>query len=146
MDRGGAGDLHGVEIKLEYDLNLLEGLKRKPTSNKELKEIYVSRFPQFSEKMKRIHRHLMSMPTHYRYLAIPVESFDMAFGELAGFGLYPEDGIGRLGIILITDKGQEPPYAAMSVVPERFRVDSTKLKAIETRLLAKSRPDIEVRI
>jgi hypothetical protein len=34
----------------------------------------------------------------------------------------------------------------MAVVPERFRVEPTKLKAIETRLLAKSRPDIEVRI
>lgn len=146
VDRGGAGDLHGVEINLEYDLHLSDGLKRKPTSNKDLKEIYLSRFPQFTEKMKGIHRRLMSMPTHYRYLAIPMESFDMAFGELAEFGLYPEDGIGRLGIILITDKGDEPPYAAMSVVPERFRVDSTRLKAIETKLLAKSRPDIEVRI
>jgi hypothetical protein len=34
----------------------------------------------------------------------------------------------------------------MAVVPERFRVDPAKLKAIETKLLAKCRPDIEVRI
>jgi hypothetical protein len=88
----------------------------------------------------------MSMPAHYRYLAIPAESFDLAIGELGRFGLFPEDGIGRLGVITITDRGGESPTAEMAVVPERFRVEPTKLKAIETRLLAKSRPDIEVRI
>jgi hypothetical protein len=88
----------------------------------------------------------MSLPAHYRYLAIPAESFDLAFGELAHFGLFPEDGIGRLGVITIKEKGGESPKAEMAVVPERFRVDPVKLKTIETKLLAKSRPDIEVRI
>jgi hypothetical protein len=32
----------------------------------------------------------------------------------------------------------------MRVAPERFRVDPAKLKTIETELLAKCRPDIEV--
>jgi hypothetical protein len=36
--------------------------------------------------------------------------------------------------------------AEMAIVPERFRVEPAKLKTIETKLLAKSRPDIEVRI
>jgi hypothetical protein len=62
------------------------------------------------------------------------------------FGLFPEDGIGRLGVITIKEKGEESPTAEMAVVPERFRVDSAKLKIIETKLLAKSRPDIQVRI
>jgi hypothetical protein len=146
VDRGGAGDLHAVEIKLEPDLNPLEGQLRKPSSPKELNEIHASWYPKYSEKLKRIHRQLMSMPAHYRYLAIPVESFNLAFGELARFGLFPEDGIGRLGIILIREKGQESPVAEMTVVPERFRVEPAKLKAIETKLLAKSRPDIEVRV
>ncbi len=146
VDRGGAGDLHAVEIKLGPDLNPSEGKKNKLLTPKELNEIYGSWFPKYSEKMKRIHQQLMSMPTHYRYLAIPVESFDLAFSELGRLGLFPEDGIGRLGIILISDKGPGSPTAAMSVVAERFRVDPVKLKAIETRLLAKSRPDIEVRI
>jgi hypothetical protein len=146
VDRGGAGDLHAVEIKLESGLNPLEGQRRKPSSPKDLKEIHESWSPSYSERLKSIHRQLMSMPTHYRYLAIPIESFDLAFNELGRLGLFPEDGIGRLGIILISEKGQESPTAEMSVVPERFRVDPAKLKAIETKLLAKSRPDIEVRI
>jgi hypothetical protein len=62
------------------------------------------------------------------------------------FGLFPEDGIGRLGVITIREKGEDSPTAEMAIVPERFRVDAAKLKSIETRLLAKSRPDIEVRI
>ncbi len=61
-------------------------------------------------------------------------------------GLYAQDGIGRLGIITITEKGTDSPIAEIVVTPERFRVDPAKLKAIETKLLAKSRPDIEVRI
>jgi hypothetical protein len=146
VDRGGAGDLHAVEIKLEPDLNPLEGQRGRPTSPKELNEIYASWYPKYTEKLKRIHRQLMSMPTHYRYLAIPAESFNLAFGELARFGLFPKDGIGRLGVILISEKGQESPTAEMSVIPERFRVEPAKLKAIETKLLAKGRPDIEVRI
>jgi hypothetical protein len=146
VDRGGAGDLHAVEIKLERDLNPSEGQRRKPSNPKELNELYATWYPKYSEQLHGIHRQVMSMPAHYRYLAIPAESFDLAIGELGRFGLFPEDGIGRLGVITITDRGGESPTAEMAVVPERFRVEPTKLKAIETRLLAKSRPDIEVRI
>jgi hypothetical protein len=88
----------------------------------------------------------MSMPAHYRYLAIPAEGYDRVFGELGHLGLFPEDGIGRLGLIKIRENGEESPSAEMAVVPERFRVDPAKLKTIEIRLLATSRPDIEVRI
>jgi len=88
----------------------------------------------------------MSMPAHYRYLAIPAGNFDTAFAELGRLGLFPEDGIGRLGIITIKEKGEESPAAELAVTAERFRVDPAKLKAIETKLLAKNRPDIEVRI
>jgi hypothetical protein len=86
------------------------------------------------------------MPVHFRYLAILAESFDLALGELGRLGLFPADGIGRLGVIVIVEKGEGPPAAEMDIAPERFRVDPAKLKAIETKLLAKSRPDIEVRI
>ena len=101
---------------------------------------------EFGEKLNGIHQQLMSMPAHYRYLAIPVKSFGMVYHELGHFGVFPEDGIGRLGFILITDRQEEPPTAELAVFPERFRVDPAKLKTIETKLLAKSRPDIEVRI
>jgi hypothetical protein len=146
VDRGGAGDLHAVEIKLARDLNPSEGQQGKPSNPKELQANLDSWYPKFSEKLHGIYQQVMSMPAHYRYFAIPAESFDLAFGELTHFGLFPVDGIGRLGVITIEDRGEESPTAEMAVVPERFRVDPAKLKSIETRLLAKSRPDIEVRI
>ncbi len=146
VDRGGAGDLHAVEIKLARDLSPSEGQWRKPSNSKELQANLDSWFPKYSEKLQKIHHQLMSMQAHYRYLAIPAESFDLAFGELTHFGLFPVDGIGRLGVITIEERGEESPTAEMAVVPERFRVDPVRLKAIETKLLAKSRPDIEVRI
>ena len=146
VDRGGAGDLHAVEIKLARDLNPSEGQWWKPSNQKDLNEMKDAWYAKYRQKLHSIRRQLMSMPAHYRYLAIPAESFDLAFGEIGHLGLFPEDGIGRLGVITITEKGGESPTAEMAVAPERFRVDPAKLKAIETRLLAKSRPDIEVRI
>lgn len=145
VDRGGAGDLHAVEIKLERDLNPFEG-QQQPSSQEEWNEIYETHHAKYCEKLQGIHRQVMSVPAHYRYLAIPAESFDRAIGELMRFGLWPEDGIGRLGVITIKDRGEESPTAEIAVAPERFRVDPAKLKTIETKLLAKSRPDIEVRI
>jgi hypothetical protein len=146
VDRGGAGDLHAVEIKVERDLNPFEGQRQKQSNPKELNALYAAFYPKYRQRLQGIHRQVMAMPAHYRYLAIAAEGFDLAFSELAHFGLFPEDGIGRLGVITIRGKGEEPPIAEMAVVPERFRVDPAKLKTIEARLLAKSRPDIEVRI
>ena len=146
VDRGGAGDLHAVEIKLESDLHPLGGKARKQSTPKELNALHSEFYPKYRQKLSSIHRQLMLMPAHYRYVALPADSFNLAFGELGHLGLFPEDGIGRLGVITVTYKGQEPPFAEMKVAPERFRVDPAKLKAIETKLLAKSRPDIEVRI
>jgi hypothetical protein len=144
VDRGGAGDLHAVEIKLADDIDLSECQRWESSNPKEPNQL--KWIAEFGEKLNGIHQQLMSMPAHYRYLAIPVKSFGLVYHELGHFGVFPEDGIGRLGFILITDRGLESPTAEMAVVPERFRVDAAKLKAIETRLLAKSRPDIEVRI
>jgi hypothetical protein len=146
VDRGGAGDLHAVEIKLELDLNPSEGQRRKVSSPKEINESNKVWDAKFSEKLQGIHRQLMSMPAHYRYLAIPAESYDRVFGVLGNLGLFPEDGIGRLGVIKIKEKGEESPEAEMAMAPERFRVDPAKLKSIEIRLLVNRRPDIEVRI
>jgi hypothetical protein len=146
VDRGGAGDLHAVEIKLERDLNPFEGKQPNRSNSTEYNEIYKKFYAKFSEKLKGIHLQVMSMPAHYRYLAIPTKSLDLAIGELGHFGLFPEDGIGRLGIITVTEKGKEPPTAELVIAPERFRVDPAKLKTIEIRFLATSRPDIEVRI
>jgi len=121
VDRAGAGDLHAVEIKLEDEL------RGKSTVAAALDP-------------KR-----WMLPAHYKYLAIPRSSWDLVMGELGPL-LYSSDGIGRVGIVAITDRGQHPPTAELSIVPERFRVDAAKLRNIETRFLAKVRPDIEVRI
>jgi hypothetical protein len=144
VDRGGAGDLHAVEIKLADDIDLYECQGWESSNPKEPEQL--KWIAEFGEKLNGIHQQLMSMPAHYRYLAIPVKSFGMVYHELGHFGVFPEDGIGRLGFILIADRQEEPPTAELAVVPERFRVDPAKLKTIETKLLAKSRPDIEVRI
>ncbi len=130
VDRGGAGDLHAIVIKLSE--TTVAGI-RDPLKT-------------LQGMVKSAQRQLMSIPAHFRYLAISVENFDALHEELANLGLYAEDGIGRLGIILIAEKGVEPPTATVAFAPERFRVDPVKLRTIETKLLAKSRPDIEVRI
>jgi hypothetical protein len=130
VDRGGAGDLHAVEIKLQEAT--IASILNPPRARQDMLQI--------------AHRQLMSMPVHFRYLAIAAENFDVLHGHLSNLGLYADDGIGRLGIIRITEKGANSPTAEVVLAPERFRVDPAKLKAIETKLLAKSRPDIEVRI
>jgi hypothetical protein len=146
VDRGGAGDLHAVEIKLWSNLGPLSGEPARPSNPKSVKELNEDSGAKLDEKLRGIHRQLMAMPAHFRYIAFSAETFDLAFVELGRLGLFREDGIGRLGVITITEQGEESPTAEIAVVPERFRVDPAKLKIIETRLLAKSRPDIEVRI
>jgi hypothetical protein len=128
VDRGGAGDLHAVEIKFFEKKSILGPRTR------------------LLEIIRRVYHQLMYMPAHFRYLAVPTSYLDILHGDLSRLGLYAQDGIGRLGIITITEKGADSPVAEIALAPERFRVDPAKLKAIETKLLAKSRPDIEVRI
>jgi hypothetical protein len=145
VDRGGAGDLHAVEIELAPILNPTKGQRRKPSRPRE-SNARSTGYLEYREIIGGIHRRLMSMPAHYRYLAIPEDSYEIAFNTLVQHGLFRADGIGRLGIIVIAEKGEGPPTARMDIAPERFRVDPAKLEAIETKLLAKGRPDIEVRI
>lgn len=145
VDRAGAGDLHAVEIELASTLNPAKGQQRKSSRPKGLNTRSTG-FLEYREKIGDIHRRLMSMPAHYRYLAIPEHSYEVAFNTLVQHGLFRADGIGRLGIIVIADMGEGTPIAKLDIAPERFRVDPAKLRAIETKLLAKSRPDIEVRV
>lgn len=145
VDRAGAGDLHAVEIELAPALSPGKARRGKPSSQEELNARYAGFLP-YREIIGSHHRRLMAMPAHYRYLAIPVESYDVAFNTLVQNGLFHPDGMGRLGIIVIAERGEESPSAKLDLEPERFRVDPAKLKAIETKLLAKSRPDIEVRV
>lgn len=145
VDRGGAGDLHAVEIELAPIVDPLKGQRRKQSKAKEF-DAQSTGYLEYRETIAGIHRRLMSMPAHYRYLAIPEDSYEVAFNTLVQHGLFRADGIGRLGIIVIAEKTEGPPTARMDMAPERFRVDAAKLGVIESNLLAKSRPDIEVRI
>ncbi len=144
VDRAGAGDLHAVSIKLENDFKMERG--KKPADPKALNELNREWRAHFRKRIGEVRGRLMSLPAHYRYLAIEKESCDSVMGELGD--LYSPDGIGRIGIISINDQGEEPPSAEIVIAPERFRVDGAKLSKIEKDLInnKKVRPDIEVRI
>jgi hypothetical protein len=133
VDRAGSGDLHAAEIKLRI---VSDDAANDPTG---------WTLTLGKRKFKEIRGPLMLMPVHFKYLAIPQRSWDLLAGELGSL-LYSPDGIGRIGIIVITDRGENPPTAELSIAPERFRVDPVKLRNIEKKLLEKVRPDIEVRI
>jgi hypothetical protein len=135
VDRAGAGDLHAVEVKMVGEpwpapIRSRSGVVAKTTL----------------VLLKAIRRQLMGMPAHYRYLAVSAEKLEFVAEGLADLGLFPEDGIGRIGLIKVKELDSESPVAEIAVAPERFRVDPAKLRTIENRILAKSRPDIEVRI
>jgi len=146
VDRAGAGDLRAAIIKLERDFK--KQSDEKPSDLKGLSQLNKEWWLHFARKIREIHRHLMSLPARYRYLAVPRPTFDAELGELAPV-LYSPDGIGRIGIITIIDCGEDPPVAELSsITPERFRVGAAKLSRIEKNLInnKKMRPDIEVRI
>ena len=129
VDRAGSGDLHAVVVELSDVAAILDAKQWMLTNVK-------ARIQQ-----------LTSLPAHYRYLAIPQNLRDLLVRGL-GPHLYSEDGIGRIGIISIMERGEEPPVAELLITPERFRVDAAKLSKIEKNLInnKKVRPDIEVRI
>ena len=144
VDRAGSGDLHAVQVKLENDFRMEHG--KKPGDQKAINERNKIWWAHFRKKMGEIHREIMSLPSHYRYLAIDKDRWDSGMGYFGD--LYSPDGIGRIGIISITDQGEGPPSAEIVIAPERFRVDAAKLTKIEKNLInnKKVRPDIEVRI
>ncbi len=145
VDRAGAGDLHAVEINFPEDFKWAS--EQLPKDSAAWNQVYAEFMPQFRKHLAGLHRKLMSLPAHYRYLAIPIPkvSFELLAGELAS-GLYSPDGIGRLGIMAIAERGDKPPLAEILIEPERFRVDPARLLKVEKTLLEKVRPDIEVRI
>ena len=97
VDRAGSGDLHAVDIKLE-------DLKRKTGSSADDPRAPWMMHLQ-KRKMKEIQSQLMLLPAHYRYLAIPLQSWHLVESELGPL-LYSPDGIGRIGIIVITNQAR----------------------------------------
>ncbi len=145
VDRAGSGDVHAVKIKLEHDFEVPPG--GKPADAKDLNELNQAWYRQLRRRVREIHGELLALPAHYRYLAIPQNSSDLVTGEMFP-RLYAPDGIGRIGIIYISDQEPGRPIAELSIAPERFRVDGAKLNKLEKNLIMndKIRPDIEVRI
>jgi hypothetical protein len=145
VDRAGSGDLHGVEIRLGNVLARERGKNAANTSA--LAQQMQGQRLHLKRKIKEIRKQIMSLPTHYKYLAVPQSGCDLVLKEMRPL-LYSPDGIGRIGIISITDQGEGPPGAEIVVTPERFRVDGAQLSKIEKNLInnKKVRPDIEVRI
>lgn len=139
VDSGGAGDLHAVEVKMVDEQ--WPAPKKWGSGSSGL-----GRPDPAMSFLKAVHRQLMRMAAHYRYLAVSAEKVEFAAEGLAELGLFSEDGIGRIGLIRIREPESQSPTAEIVITPERFRVDPAKLRTIETKILTKSRPDIEVRI
>jgi hypothetical protein len=153
VDHAGAGDLHAVEIKLdpEIEAGFHELRSKSPAGGRKssaqsfdeaAKILHEKHLPQ---KAREFHSELMIMPAHYRYLAISLEHRDNLFGYFAPLGLYSPDGIGRIGLITLSQSGDRLPEVLLEIAPERFRVDPKKVAAID-KVLDKAKPDMEIRI
>src|ERR1700679_2106144 len=129
VDRAGSGDLHAVEVKA-----ITEFLSR--------------------SQLKSLLTQVKSIPFHFKYLALPSYASNLSDPHLR-FAEYPElfdeSGLGRVGIISFDPKILQASTVidessvVLTVRPERFRVRSEKLAAIE-RFLVKAKPDISVRL
>lgn len=138
VDSGGAGDLHAVEVKMVDPW--VAPVKWRGGSLEQGRS-----HPALSI-LKTVHHQLMGMPAHYRYLAVSAEKLEFVAEGLTNLGLFSADGIGRLGLIGIREPEALSPMAEIVIAPERFRVEPSRLRTIESKFLAKTRPDIEVRI
>jgi hypothetical protein len=115
-DAAGSGDIHAVCVKV----------LTRPTTTKEM-SLYVVL--------------AKGLPGHFKYLAIPRNVTNIA----ADLGLFSPDGIGRVGILLISESGDQLPKVEFAIKPERFRVDASELAQIE-RFLSRAKPDMYVRL
>ena len=125
VDRAGAGDLHGVEIKIP-------GPSVPPLGPRTQRL-----------QMLRDLAQLQAYPTHYKYLALP--KTDSLVRLLPELRLFSPDGIGRTGILLLSEQTDGLPLVEIAIKPERYRVSPPDMEKID-RFLARNRPDIEVRI
>ncbi len=128
VDRGGAGDVHGVIVTEGLSLNT-------PAQRKSLLKI------------------LKKLPFHYKYVAIPDFAADLQSDHrfTEAVELFDESGIGRVGLLSV-NKALFDATATLDagmvvqvVAPERFKVSSAALAPVE-RFLMKAKPDISVRI
>jgi len=115
-DAAGSGDIHAVEIKLLTT----------PTGTTQIR--------LFVELAKM-------MPAHFKYLALPKNITNIK----ADLRLFADDGIGRVGILLVSESDDQVPTVDLAIKPERFRIDASELTQIE-RFLSRTQPDMYVRV
>jgi hypothetical protein len=99
-DSAGSGDIHAVEIKLLERSRSASGMR---ASIEQIKEI----------------------PAHYKYLALSKDVYSSAMGSNPD--LFSPDGLGRVGVILISETDGLSPSVELAVKPERFRVRPNEL-------------------
>ncbi len=132
VDRAGSGDLHAVEVKFPYfSIHKADNT----SASRGATSIPATKLRQALDQIR-------SQPAHLKYLAMQQGAVHL----VKSLDLFSPDGIGRIGIIAITEHDDHPPVAELVSIPERFRVSADQLQVIEKKLLAKTHPDIEVRI
>jgi hypothetical protein len=86
VDRGGAGDLHAVEVKLDLEETSLEGSPQRRVPGTKGLFAAAQRQKIWHEKVRAIQRQLMTMPAHFRYLVVPEEGFNNLSAALNDVG------------------------------------------------------------
>jgi hypothetical protein len=115
-DAAGSGDIHAVDVK-------------------------VLTVPTGTMAMRLYVEMAKTLPAHYKYLAIPRNITNIE----ADLRLFSADGIGRVGILMISESGNQLPTVELAVKPERFRMGASELAQIE-RFLSRAQPDMYVRL
>ncbi len=80
------------------------------------------------------------VPAHFKYLAV----FDNKSYRINDRILYAPDGLGRIGVIQVTEDSAGNLSAELFIRPERFGLDSSVFKQID-RFTAGRYPNIEIR-
>jgi hypothetical protein len=116
FDRGGAGDIHIVEVKTSLDMAY-------------------SSLPYF-----------ISLPAHYKYIAVFEDEGTKTLRFIVDDNaLYAPDGIGRVGVIAVReDPIDKKLLAEIVIVPERFRLPSDNYQKAD-RFLESNAADLEIR-
>jgi len=116
-DAAGSGDIHAVSVEVLTTPMGTHGLK-----------LYI-------DLVKRL-------PAHYKYLAIPKGITNVMHDTQLFFAA---DGIGRVGVFLVSESIDLSPTVELAIKPERFRLPADELAQVE-RYLDRAKPDMFVRV
>ncbi|MDQ2925400.1 MAG: hypothetical protein M3R43_07595, partial [Acidobacteriota bacterium] len=98
-DSAGSGDIHAVEVKFPIDI----GFAFSPASKL---KAYLD---ELKDEFKKV-------PAHFKYLALPVNGKSLA--ALGDPQMFSHDGIGRIGILFISEVGDTSPTVELVITPE----------------------------